>query len=345
MRGAVLAAPLLLAGCSDPPAAPAAPALRPAKLVEAYAQDHRATVVLPAVFEASATVELAFQSAGRVVEIDVREGDSVSAGTAVARLDQREIRNDLAAAEARHDAAVSEFDRVDRLVADGAVSRALHDQRRTAREVARTALEAARRRLDDSVLRAPFAGVIAAVHIEAYQSVVPQAPVATLQSEGAAEAIVHAPATLIANSPRIETIDTVVLLDAAPGLALPGTLHSLSARADPTGQTFEARIAFEPPEDLVVQPGMTGTVRSTLVAPDAPPSVGVPIGAVFSEGGAEFVWVVDRDSMEVARRRVTVGEGVGATLPVVAGLEPGETVVAAGVSFLREGMRVRRHEP
>ena len=344
--GGLIAAPmLLLAACADAPAEDGPAVARPAKLVEVTARDNRATVTFPAVFEASATAELAFQAAGRVVSISVREGDVVPMGAEIARLDQRETRNDLEAAQTRYKAAESEFQRAARLLVEDAISVAVHEQRRTQLDVARTALDAARKRRGDSELRAPFASVVAAIHIEPFQNVLPQQPAVTLQSDGAAEAIVQAPATLIANSPRIEASETVVLLDAMPGVALPGTLHSLSARADPTRQTFEARVAFDPPDGVVVRPGMTGTVRSNLTMAGAPTSMAVPIGAVFSEGGAEYVWVVDTGSMTVARRVVEVGEGVGETLSVLDGLEGGETIVAAGVSFLHEGMRVRRYEP
>lgn len=345
IRIAAATVALAFTGCADEPGGPVELPVRPAKLIEVSAQDNRITVSLPAVFEASATAEIAFQSAGRVESISVREGDALVANAEIARLDQRDARNELATAQARYESARGEFERAELLVEDGAISVEAYEQRRTDLEVARTTLQAARERLDDSVLRAPFDGVIAALHVEAFQNVQPQQPVATLQSDGAAEAIAQAPATLIANSERLEEFRTVVLLDAAPGIEVPGALHSLSARADPTGQTFEARIAFDPPEGVVVLPGMTGAVRSILRVTGAEKSVTVPLGAVFSEAGAQYVWVVSADSMEVARRQITVGDGVGEMLPVLEGLEEGETIVAAGVSFLHDGMRVRRYEP
>ena len=339
------AAGLATAGCSGEPEAPAAAQVRPAKLVEVSAADNRFTVNLPAVFEASATAELAFQAAGRVESIAVREGQAVTMGAEIARLDRRDMQTELAAAEARHEAADIEFRRAERLIAEDAISRAVYEQRRTQLEIALSALEASRKRLDDSVLRAPFDGVVAAVHIEAFQNVAPQAPAAILQSSGAAQAVAQAPAALIANSGRVEASEAVVLLDAAPGVAMPGELYSLSARADPTGQTFEARVAFEPPEGVVVLPGMTGAVRAELTIAGAGDRLSVPIGALFSVGGNQYVWVVDTDAMTVSRRPVAVGEGVGESLPILDGLSEGETVVAAGVSLLHEGMQVRRYEP
>ena len=344
--GVVAVAAFAAAACAPDRQPPAEPSARPAKLVQVAASDDRITVELPVVFEASAAVDLAFQTGGRVASIAVREGDTVSEGAEIARLDLREMRTEVAAAEARHGAAESEFVRARRLIAENAISDAAYEQRRAQFEVARTALEAAQRRLDDGVLRAPFGGVVAAIHAEAFQSVAPQARVATLQSDGAAEAVVQAPAALVANAARIETvIEPSVSLDAVPGVSVPGTLHSLAARADPATQTFEARIAFEPPQGVVVRPGMTGTVQATLAVAGADAGIRVPISAIGSEAGEQHVWVVDAATMTVSKRPVVVGEGIGDTVPVAAGLAAGETIVAAGVSFLHEGARVRRYEP
>ena len=250
-----------VAGCSTETDAPAAAPVRPAKLFEVAAVENVLTINLPAVIEASATAELAFQTPGVLASIDVREGDRVAKGTEIARLDQRERQAELATVQANFDAAESDFQRVDKLVAGGAVSRADHERRRTQRDVARVSLDVARKRFDDTVLRSPFAGIVAAVHVEAFRNVAAQQSVATLQTTGAAEAVVQAPATLVANSGRIEPLETVVVLDAAPAAPM---LHSTAARADPAAQTFELRFAFTPPEGVVILPGMTGNLRATL---------------------------------------------------------------------------------
>ena len=115
----------------------------------------------------------------------------------------------------------------------------------------------------------------------------------------------------------------------------------------PAAQTFEVRFSFTPPPGLVILPGMTGAVRSTVaIAGDAGAAqIAVPIEAILSEAGLRYVWVVDTDSMTVAKREVILRDGVGETLPVRSGLAAGDTIVAAGVSYLHEGMKIRRYEP
>ena len=336
---------LLAAGCSEAPEAPLEPPVRPAKLMVAKAAEPTRTISLPAVIEASATADVAFQMSGLIVAVPVREGQTIAEGDEIARLDQRGIRNDLATAQANHDAARSAFQRAERLVAQDAISRAQYDELKNRRDVTRVAVDRERKRLGDSVLHSPFAGVVADLHVEAHQNVTAQQAVATLQTTGAATAVVQAPATLMANSGRLEPLRTEVVLDAAPEQPAAATLHSFAARADPSARTFEVRFAFSPPPELVILPGMTGTVRGTVavLGEGAAAAVSVPLEAILSEADARYVWVVDTDAMTVSKRAVTLGAGVGDTLPVLDGLTAGETIVVAGVSQLHEGMRVRPH--
>ncbi len=342
--GCLSAVLLALAACSEEPEKPAKAPVRPAKLFTIAAAENVRTISLPAIIEASASAELGFQLPGLVSAIAVREGERVAEGAEIARLDQRDLRIELTTAQANHEAAEREFQRAALLIVKGSISRAAHDQRKTKRDLTAAALKTARKRLDDSVLRSPFAGIVAAVHIEAFQNVTPQQVVVTLQTIGTADAVIQIPATLMARSGGIEPLETVAVLDAAPDTPIPARFHAVATRADPVQQTFEARFAFTPPEDLVVLPGMTGAVRTTL-ALAGETQVVVPLEAILSEADARYVWVVDVDSMTVSKRAVTLGVGVGKTLPVMDGLTAGETVVAAGGSFLHEGMRIRRYQP
>ena len=346
-RAAAALLALAAAGCSDEPEAPAEAPVRPAKLLVLQAEENVRTVSLPAIVEATASADLGFPQAGKVTDLSVRQGESVAEGAEIARLDRRELKTDLATARANHDAAQAEFERAERLVADGVISRMSHEQKRARRDVTAAALAAARKRFDDSVLRSPFAGVVAVVHVEAFENVGAQQAVVTLQTSGSVEAVVQAPATLVANSGRIEPIETVVVLDAAPDVPIPARFRSAATRADPAAQTFEVRFSFTPPPGLVILPGMTGAVRSTVaIAGDAGAAqIAVPIEAILSEAGLRYVWVVDTDSMTVAKREVILRDGVGETLPVRSGLAAGDTIVAAGVSYLHEGMKIRRYEP
>jgi len=328
--------------------APAEPQVRPAKLLEIAASENVRVRTFPAIVEASSSVTLTFQVGGLIEDVAVNDGDEVEAGDVIARLDQRDFRNNLATAQAQYDSAQSDFARAARLLEQDAIARSVYEQRLAQRDVARASLDSAQKALDDTLLRSPFDGVVAEVFAVDFQNIGAQQPVATLQTSGDAEAVVQVPATLVANSGRIEPIETVLILDAAPNRRLPATLYAAATQADTQTQTFEARFAFSPPADLRVLPGMTGQIEARLILASedgATDRVTVPLSAVIYRGAETFVWLVDPDTMTVSPRTVELEQGIGETLRVIAGLEPGDVIVGAGAAFLHEGMQVRRYEP
>jgi multidrug efflux pump subunit AcrA (membrane-fusion protein) len=91
-----------------------------------------------------------------------------------------------------------------------------------------------------------------------------------------------------------------------------------------------------------VLPGMTATVTLTSRrAGSKGDRILVPISAVFKDGtGEQVAWVVGPDQT-VSRRPVKLGETTGGKIAITAGLQPGDRDAVAGVTFLREGMKVR----
>ena len=65
------------------------------------------------------------------------------------------------------------------------------------------------------------------------------------------------------------------------------------------------------------------------------------LAAIMSEGGKRFVWVAKGLDKVLERRESTIEDGVGETLRAITGLKAGETIVAAGGNYFREGDKVR----
>ncbi len=336
-----------LGGCEQAPVEAPAEVVRPAKLVQVAVSSKARKVNFPAIVNAETSSDLTFPVGGQIEKFMVREGDEVKRGQVIARLDPRNFQNELSAAQTQLDSTQSEFERAERLLAGEAIARTVFEQRQAALEVAQAQLDTARKALEDSVLRTPYDGIVAIKQAKELQVVQPSESIVTLQSTGAAEAVVQIPASLVVRSDHIRPISTVVMLDAAPDARIPATFKAANARADEATQTFEVKFSFVPPEGLRILPGMTGTVHSTLEFDDEvglPEQVTVPLSAVLAEGDKQFVWLVDPQMMTVTRRDISVSEGVGEYLVVQSGLQAGDTVVGAGASYLYEGMKIRPYE-
>ena len=336
---------LTLSACEQAAEPEQVDVVRPAKLITVSSSSNVKNYSFPAVIEAASSRDLAFQVSGQLIELRVNPSDQVKKGDVIAKLDQRQFRNELQSAQTQFDNAKSEFERAERLIAQDAIAKNVFEQRKSQFEIASAQLDNAKKALEDTVLYSPFDGGVAAKLASELETVGPSAPIITLQTIGAAEAVVKIPANLVAKSKQINPIETVVLLDAAPDTPMKAEILEASGLADEKSQTFEAKFGFTPPESLRILPGMTGVVRSKLsFANGAEPQITIPLNAVLSDGAGQYVWLASGEPMTVARRDVTVGASVGESLAIESGLVDGDVIVGAGASYLFEGMKIRRLE-
>jgi RND family efflux transporter MFP subunit len=306
--------------------------------------------------------------------------DQARAGLAAAQAGERpeeRLRREsqVRSAEARLANARATLDRSTSLLARGGASRAQVEIDQTAYNVAEEDLKAARQILEkgqigreedieareaeirglegrvveaniqlrDTTLRAPYAGVIAQRFVEEGQNVQAKAPVVRLQDANEIEIEIDVPETVMASD--IQTADIVQLVaqvSGAPGLEFPVRIREIAQVADPTTQTFKVRAAMPAPEGVRVLPGMTATVTLTYRrASILGQQILVPVAAILKESGGEQVaWVLSTDG-KVSRRPVKLGTVTGGDVEVTSGLEPGERIAVAGVTFLRDSMQVR----
>ena len=340
----VLGSTALLQACGAADQTEKAAEPRPAKLLKLGAQSKQASNSFPAVIRSVRSTDLAFQVGGQITTWKALGGQFYKKGAVIAGLDPRSFRNAVAQAEAQYRNADSEYQRALRLIKEDAISRSVVESRLAQRQVAQAALDDARKSLADTVLRAPFSGFVGKTYVEQFQNVQPQAPVVTMQSS-AVEAIVNVPGSFVLNSNRINYYNTFVELDAAPGRQFPAVFREASGQADQSTQTFEGRFTFQPPADLVVLTGMTATLSFDYVLDgqgvEGISRISIPLSSIVTEGGKKYVWVVKPVERTVSRRQIELADRVGKNVIATKGLKAGETIVAAGGSYLRTGDRVR----
>lgn len=334
----------MLGGCSEPEQEQQAEVIRPAKLIQITAADNVKEFRFPAVVEALSSKNLVFQQSGQIISLKVREGDNVEQGQVIAELDKRIYQNQLDAAQTQYDTSKIEFERAERLIKADAIAKSIYDQRETAFNVSSTALDNAKKALEDTTLIAPFTGLIANTHVEELDAVTPATPIVTIQTDGPAEAKVKIPASLVSQMKRVAPVETFVILDSKGAQPLPGKMVGAIGLADERSQTFEVNFSFTPSENMTVLPGMTGVVVSKIMFNDEANLIGkilIPMGAVVSDADGQFVWLVDTSTYKVTRRNISVGGIEGDTITVEGGIQAGDVIVGAGGAYLQDGMKIR----
>ncbi|MGI9536018.1 MAG: efflux RND transporter periplasmic adaptor subunit [Desulfocapsaceae bacterium] len=341
----LVVAAVLLTACGSEPLIEDETKARPAILLEVGQNTDEAYLSFPSSIQGRRGSELAFAVGGVVEEVFVTAAQEVEQGEVLARLDQRDFRSQVNSAQATYTSAKEAYQRALRLLEGDAIPRSEVERRKTDRDTAEAQLERAQKALDDTIIIAPFPGAVAQVSIEVLQTAQAGQTAITLLNTSQLKAAINLPSDFIALSKKYssEEDNTFIVLDVAPDQRIPAEFKEISLEADVASQTYEALFSFTPPDNLVVLPGMNAMVwlrdPGSDVGADA---LSVPLAAIGVEQDEKFVWVVDQKTMAVSKRTVSLADGVGEQVTILSGLKLGETIVAAGVSQLSEGIKVRQ---
>ena len=286
-------------------------------------------------------VTLAFKLAGQVLNVAVSQGQRVSRGELLAELDPRDVELQVAATRSAYEEARSVQQRMQRLLAHEAVSRQEAEAAQTRYAQARSTYDNTLDLLQETRLRAPFAGVIERTYVDNFERVQAGQSIVRLVNPVTTTVQFTLPERAL-EALRDTSTRFSVHFDNYPGVSIPARLKDY-AKTSSDASGFPVSLRLENPDAgrWRISPGMscTITMRSGDSLPDA---VSLPVSAICApaEGGT-YVWVVGRDD-RVMRHEVVLGELFGRDRVVVdRGVEPGDRVVTAGVYQLREGDRVR----
>ncbi|MBO8140699.1 MAG: efflux RND transporter periplasmic adaptor subunit [Firmicutes bacterium] len=284
--------------------------------------------------QARASAEQARASFDRVAETLARI-ERLYAEGAVTKDALLGARTDYEVARLQHEAALQRLALLERGATEEDIQAA-----RAQVEQAEAAVRLAEQQLADATIRAPFSGLLASRPAQVGAMVSAGTPVAVivdidrvLIEAGLSEREVN----------RVRVGQPVqVRVDALGGGSVTGTVTAVAPVAGNTAGVFPVRFAVENP-DHRLKPGMVARVEVELER-EAPAPV-VPRSAVVYRGGRPVVFVVEESNggEAVARERpVTVGAEADNVVAVTSGLRAGERVIVpqAGI-FLQDGMRIR----
>lgn len=296
------------------------------------------TAVYPGRSTADANSNLAFRVYGTISSILVKPGDVVRKGQVVAELDRRDYQTQLNATEAEYRQVKAEVERVMAMYGDDAVTANDYDKARYGLARMEQKLSRDRDLLEDCTLRAPFSGCIEEVFFHQGETVMAGVPVISMFNNGKTGIVITITAEDFRRKDEIEsaTASFSSIGKTEFPLAVRNTLHRANAN-----QMYEMHLAMAR-DTSAVTPGMTALVTLNFKAKDDNGEYLVPANAIFHKDGEERVFVVIDSTNRLCSRTVGVIRMNNDGSALVKGLEIGETVVAAGVNRLTEGLEVRK---
>jgi len=345
---------LSLSACGPGEVVERAEVARPVKMMTIGLASGNETLEVPGSVHAAQSADLGFEVSGQMSDRLIEEGQLVTAGQVVAKLDGRdyEVRRDRA--RATRDTAKADYDRYSKAFESNAVTEQEVSRAKGQYDVAQADLDVAQKALDDTQLRAPFGGRIARRLVDDFANVNAKQAVIVLQDESSLELRVDVSErdwvqgdSSLTKDQITELIKPRVRVASLGERVFPAYLKELSSSADPVTRTYQVTFGFPSPADVNVSPGMTGSVIVDRHRRNASGAAGlaVPSDIVVADSeGNPFVWVVDPATMRVSQRSVELGELSGSNAFILNGLATGDRVVVSGVNSVTENMLVRQLE-
>ena len=320
----------------------------PVKVVKLVKQSISETFTYTGTFEAGQKINITPETAGKVAKIYVEEGQFVKAGQLLAELDTESIRLQLKQAEAGSAVAEANFknmeknkERMDRLLAEKAVSDQQHEQVKLGYDAAKAQLEQAqaglnlaRHYLDVSLMTAPFAGVIASKNAQVGDVINPMmggfspaSGVLTLMDFSRIKMVLDASPADVARIKRGQTAH--VTSSSLAGREFPGTVTLVNQTADAYSKKFRVEVTVTN-ADQALRPGTFGQVVLEVSTKDL--VLALPQKAIIDN---KYVFLAEGG--KAVRREVGLGLQTKDMVEIVSGLKEGEVVIVEGNFGLSDG--------
>src|SRR5579883_235997 len=280
--------------------------------------------------EASVTIRIAPQVAGRIVELRADEGQMVKSGDVLARLDDNDLRASVAELEARAKYAEQQFERTESLLNRGWVTRDKFDQARSEVDATRQAARRMREQLAFMSLRTPADGQIIRRDGEVGDYIPVNQPVFYLAKSGVQLRI---SADVDEEDIPLVKVGQKVLIraDAFPGRVFAAAVKEVTPKGDPVARNYRVRI--ELPSNTALLIGMTA--ETNIVTREKVDALLVPASTVSENA----LWAVREE--RVVRLPVRIGIKGRERVEIEEGLRDGDLVVIDPKEGLKQGARVR----
>jgi RND family efflux transporter MFP subunit len=330
--------------------------VRSIKTVTVSEQAADQVLKFPGVAAAVDSSDLSFQVSGQVVSVEVDIGDQVKKGQLLAvldpepyQLDVDAIKAELVKARDHVTQSKAQYERHKRIYEQGAGAKSYLDVAEYEYKAAMSAvdfqtarLDIAERDLRKTKLLSPYEGTIAWRSVQPHEEVRVGQKLFVINAGGEMEVQLAVPET---------TIDLIHIDDAAtitfptlPGESAKGRISYIGSAAF-QANAFPVKVELTDPNDKV-KPGMTAEVKFTIVNENRKPGYKVPLQAILLTQEAErgYAFVYNPRTSTVRKTPVRCRGSEQKAAIVHDGLEAGDIIAVAGVSFLADGMKVKLME-
>ncbi len=350
-RGAALLALLVLLTACNEKGADGQRAVKPiaSPVTRVEVVDIPITYTVPGSVVSDGRIDVSSRVVGFIEQLDVREGNKVSRGDLLVRIDQADIDEAIRQAQAAVRASEEDLNDAERdvekygkLIQTGAVATETLRKAKVRLDIAsatlektRSALAAAEAQKGYATITSPVDGVIVSVARRRGEMTTAGSTILTVESR---EVLLF---KAFVSESSLALIDpktlVMVRIDTLKDAPFRGKIRGIVPSGDNITRRYEINVVL--PNDPSLVPGMFGRAEILTGMRKAP---AIPRNAVVRRGGLDGVFVLDG---KVARFRwLRTGRDLGGSVEVVSGLSGGETILAAANDAVRDGSLIEAAE-
>lgn len=278
------------------------------------------------------------EMAGQLVSVFVKEGQKVSKGQSLARIDNVGMSNQLAQLEANAALAKTTYERQKRLWDQKIGSEIQYLQAKTNYESQENAVANLRKTIAKYTIKAPFTGVVDDVIIEQGTVVAPGAAVFRIVNLGDMYIETDVPESYIST---IKKGKDVVVEFPILNKKIDSEIRQAGNFINPSNRTFKVEVGV-PNKDRTIKPNLTAKVMINDYT--NPKAVLIP-QSIISENskGEQYVYVVEETEGKTVAKQVIVGTGKtqGDEIEIVSGLKSGMQVIQEGARSVKDKQEVK----
>lgn len=309
---------------------------------------------------------------GKVVEVLVEEGMKVEAGQILARIDSSNLEKSFQLSEAQAEStrkalgetkasleqAERDWKRIEKLATEKVATQSELERAESEVKTLKARLEKQeadvkvadrevalwKQQLDDTIIRAPFTGIVTSKNAQPGEMISPMSAggftrtgICTIVDMSSLEIEVDVNESYIN---RVEPGQPVeATLDSYPEWKIPTKVIAIIPTADRQKATVKVRVGFEKMDPRILPDmGVKVAFQRAGAAPITSRNIVIPKNSVHQHDGRDVVWLVKEGRVE--RRAVTVGSTRGDEVSISAGVSGADRVVVEGADNLKDGAAV-----
>lgn len=285
-------------------------------------------------FEANQDLTLSSENSGRINHISVKEGDFVSKGQVVARIDDELLGVETQNAKAALANAQRDLERYQSSYATGGVTQQQLDVQKLNVQNAQSRVKTASRKDRDAYIKAPISGIVNKRFIENGSYLSPGTQLFEIVDLSTLKLKVTANETQVVNLKKGDAVQ--IKTNVFPEETFSGKISFIAAKAD-ANLTFPVEIVVANNHSHQIKAGMYGTAIFDL--PAQAPTILISRSAFVGSVSSNQIFVYENGVAKI--RAVVAGRVIGDKVEVLKGINEGEPVIVSGQINLVDGAKVQ----